>query len=167
MLRRCALFMSVLASLHFAVAAVSAADTTPEQNKAIVRTTYAEVFNAGNLELLKTIVAADAVDHQLIPEKPEPQRILDNVAYFLQTFRVAFPDMKVEVLDMIAEGDRVVARCRMTGTHQGEFMGLAATGRTIAVEFIDIIRFADGRVVEHWGLSDDAALLRQLGADAK
>jgi predicted ester cyclase len=76
----------------------------------------------------------------------------------------AFPDLHMVPEDVIASGDKAVARVRMTGTHKGEFMGMSATGKRIEVKLIDIICFEDdGRVREHWGAFDHLAMLQQLG----
>jgi predicted ester cyclase len=77
----------------------------------------------------------------------------------------AFPDLRMVPEDVIASGDKVVARVRVTGTHNGAFMGMSPTGRRVEVQLIDIIRFgADGRAREHWGVSDQLAMMQQLGA---
>jgi steroid delta-isomerase-like uncharacterized protein len=77
--------------------------------------------------------------------------------------RAAFPDLRVEINDLIAEGDKVVARNTVTGTHRGEFMGIPPTGRRVAYDEIFVVRFADGRIAETWGVVDLASLMRQLG----
>ena len=77
----------------------------------------------------------------------------------------AFPDLAMTVEDVVDGGDKVVARVRFTGTHQGELMGMPATGRTVNVAVIDIMRFGDdGLVHEHWGVFDALGMMRQLGA---
>jgi steroid delta-isomerase-like uncharacterized protein len=81
-----------------------------------------------------------------------------------QMFHTAFPDLQVTIQDILADGDKVVAREQWTGTHQGEFMGMPATGKQVAFNVIDIVRFAEGKLVEHWAVSDTLALLTQLGA---
>ena len=76
--------------------------------------------------------------------------------------QAAFPDGRLEVEDMIAEDDKVFVRARMTGTHQGEFIGLFPTGRSIKVGVADYMRFKEGMVVEHWGVTDTGAMTQQL-----
>ena len=78
-------------------------------------------------------------------------------------FRNGFPDLAVSDVDLIAEGDKVVMRHVTTGTHQGDFMGIAATGRRISVNEIHIVRLADGKIVEHWGVEDNLGMMQQLG----
>jgi len=76
----------------------------------------------------------------------------------------AFPDMQIDAQDVIASGDKVVVRARYTGTHRGEFMGMPATGKSVNVQLIDILRLdADGLVHEHWGVMDALAMMQQLG----
>ena len=80
-------------------------------------------------------------------------------------YRAAFPDLRMEAEDVIASGDKVVARVRATATHQGEFMGRPSTGKRLDVQVIDIRRFGeDGLVQEHWGLFDALGMMQQLGA---
>jgi steroid delta-isomerase-like uncharacterized protein len=157
----------VLLSLHFGLATARGDNTTVDQNKALVRAVYDEVFNAGKTDQLEKYITPTAVEHQLMPGQTAPQNVIANLKVFVAAFRTAFPDLKVQVLDIIGEGDKVVARCLMTGTQKGEFMGLPPSNKPIAVEFIDILRFEQGKCVEHWGLSDDAKLMQQLGAPAK
>jgi hypothetical protein len=73
------------------------------------------------------------------------------------------PDIHTEINELIAEGDKVVARCTMTGTHTGDFFGIPASGKRISVNVVYIVRIADRRIVEHWGLEDVDTLLKQLG----
>lgn len=80
-------------------------------------------------------------------------------------YRAAFPDLRMEPQDVLASGDKVVARARATGTNQGEFMGMPATGKSVDVQLIDIIRFGDdGLAREHWGVFDALGMMQQLGA---
>ena len=78
-------------------------------------------------------------------------------------FRTAFPDLQVTVDDLIAEGDKVVARITAKGTHKGEFMGTPATNKQISMQEIHICRIAGGKIVEHWGLEDSLGMMQQLG----
>jgi predicted ester cyclase len=75
----------------------------------------------------------------------------------------AFPDFQATLENLIAEDDRVVVHMLWTGTHQGEFMGIPPTGRRMSINVIDILRVADGKFVEHWGVSDMMGLMQQLG----
>jgi predicted ester cyclase len=130
-----------------------------EENKAIARRIF-EVFNTGNLALADELVAADVIDHQ------PPPGIESGLAGFKQLvlmLRAGFPDLHVTVEDIIAEGDKVVGRTTIRGSHTGEFMGMAPTGKQFTMQAIDVMRFAGGKAVEHWGNQDDLGMMQQLG----
>ena len=131
-----------------------------EQNKAAQRRLYEEVFNKGNLSVIDEVVSPDIVDHNPGPGVP-PTR--EGFKQFVSTNRAAFPDIRIEVNDILAEGEKVVARFTMRGTHRGELMGIAPTGKQVTVSGIDILRWEGGKAVEHWGNMDDLGLLQQLG----
>ena len=130
-----------------------------EENKAMTRRIF-EVFNTGNLALADELIATNVVDHQA-PPGIEPG--LAGFKQIVTMFRTAFPDIQMTIEDIIAEGDKVVTRSTMRGTHQGEFMGIPPTGKQFTATAIDIVRFAGGKGVEHWGNSDDLGMLQQLG----
>ncbi len=132
-----------------------------EENKAILRRGYEEIHNKGNLAAVDELIATNFVDHDPLNAglPPGPQGVKEGFAML----RAAFPDLHVTVEDMIAEGDKVVARLTMRGTHKGELMGIPATGKQIAVAVIDIIRFAGGKGVEHWNVIDNLGMMQQLG----
>jgi len=131
-----------------------------EGNKALMRQIY-DVINTGDVDRADELLAEDMVEHEEFPGL-DPGR--EGFKQFVRTFRSAFPDLRFEIEDMIAEGDRVAARVTMTGTHEGEFMGMPATGKQIRVSSIDIGRFENGKGVEHWGATDTMAMMQQLGA---
>ena len=130
-----------------------------EENKTIMRRIF-EVFNTGNLAVADEVIAADVVDHQA-PPGVAPGRA--GFKQLITMFRTAFPDIQMTIEEIIAEGDRVVARSTMRGTHRGEFMGIPPTGKQFTVTSIDIVHIAGGQGVEHWGNSDDLGMLQQLG----
>jgi len=132
-----------------------------EQNKALMRRFYDEVVNGGNLNIVDELASPDFVDHEAFPGLAVGR---EGVKQFFSMLRTAFPDLRMNVDDLIAEGEKAVARATMTGTHQGEFAGVAATGKTVSVSTIDIVRFADGKLAEHWGVTDTASMMEQLGA---
>ena len=118
--------------------------------------------NEGNLDGFVDMLADDFVEHQVLGGFPPTK---DGVRQFFEAFVSGFPDLRMDVQDIIASGDKVVARVRMTGTNQGEFMGMPATGKSIDLEAIDIVRFReDGKAVEHWGAMDGMEMMEQLGA---
>ena len=81
----------------------------------------------------------------------------------MDLLRAAFPDLHMTADEMIAERDKVVTRGTVSGTHQGEFMGIPPTNKSLEVQFMDIIKFHDGKATEHWGLTDQGAMMEQLG----
>ena len=121
--------------------------------------------NTGDMALIsKTIdevAEANALIRTPLPIEATGAELLKEVFARLQR---AFPDLHVAVEDLIAEGDKVVARNTVTGTHQGEYMGLPPTGKSITYNEIFIVRLADGRVAETWGVVDVLSQMRQLGA---
>lgn len=131
-----------------------------EENIAIMRQIYDEVITKGNIDLIDELMSADFVEFAELPGIP-PTR--EGVKMFMTAVNNAFPDFTADVADIFASGDKVVARGRFTGTHNGEFMDLPATGNPVSVEFIDIIEFRDSKAVAHWGLMDTMALMEQLG----
>lgn len=132
-----------------------------ETNKSTARRVVEELFNNKNYDVIDELFAPDFVEHEEIPGV-EPGR--EGVRQASQMFHAAFPDLQVVTQDVLADGDKVVVREQWTGTHQGEFMGMPATGNQVAFDVIDILRLAEGKLVEHWAVSDMLALLTQLGA---
>jgi steroid delta-isomerase-like uncharacterized protein len=125
-----------------------------------MRSSY-ERINAGDLAGFGGVVADDFVEHEGGPDLPPTK---EGTLEFFRLLLVAFPDLRMDVEDLIASEDKTVARVRVTATHQGEFMGVPATGKRVEVQLIDIMRFDDaGLVCEHWGVTDMLSLMQQLG----
>ncbi len=122
---------------------------------------FYELVNAGDVDGFMELVADDFVDHEEFPGLPNTK---DGVRQFFEMMRGAFPDLRMEAHDIVAEGDLVAVRMTMTGTHEGEIMGIAPTGRRIEVPGMDMVRIRDGKAVEHWGVTDNLAMMQQLGA---
>lgn len=121
-----------------------------------------DLINAGDIDGFGDLVADDFVEHE---ETPGFEPTKEGVKQLFHMYRAAFPDLRMEAEDVLPSGDKVVARVRATGTHQGEFLGLPASGKSADVELIDIIRFGDdGLAHEHWGVLDALGLMQQLGA---
>jgi steroid delta-isomerase-like uncharacterized protein len=119
-------------------------------------------MNAGDVEGFVAQLADDFVEHEELPPFPPTK---EGVRAFFEMFRAAFPDLRMHAEDLLTDGDKVVARVRFTGTHEGEFMGMPATGKSIGVEAIDIVRFGDdGLARDHWGVMDAMGMMQQLGA---
>ncbi len=132
-----------------------------EENKALLRRYTDEVVNKGNLDAADEMVAPGYVHHQ--PPNPD-QHGIDRFKQLVVDLRTAFPDIHVAIDDQIAEGDRVATRITIRGTHLGEFLGVAPTGRKVEMKGIAIDRCSDGKIVEGWECSDALGLMRQLGA---
>jgi len=133
-----------------------------EENKAIARRFFEEVWNNGNLAVADELLAPNIIFH--LPGKSEGV-IGDRESYkqVVRRNRTAFPDLQEEIEDIIAEGDRVVARWLWQGTHQGEWHGYTPTGKKFTYGGITILRIADGKIVEDWFYSELLGLQQQLG----
>jgi steroid delta-isomerase-like uncharacterized protein len=131
-----------------------------EENKALVRRFVDEVQSAGNTDAIDEICSPEFVNHSAPPGVPSN---CEGVKQLTAMFRQAFPDSYFTVEDMMAEGDKVATRKTFHGTHQDEFMGIPPTGRRVNMGLIDIVRIADGRVVEHWSMGDNLGMMQQLG----
>ena len=128
---------------------------------AAIRRMY-DLINAGDIDGFGDALADDFVDHEELPGLAPTK---DGVMAFFRMYIAAFPDLRMNPEDVIANGDKAVARVRATGTHQGEFMGMPPTGKHVNVQLVDIIRFGDdGLAREHWGVFDQMAMMQQLGA---
>lgn len=127
---------------------------------ATVRRIY-DLITAGDIDRFVDLMASDFVEHEQLPGL-EPTK--EGVLTFFRLQRAAFPDMRMEVQDIIASGNKVAIRVRYTGTHTGDFMGMPATGRRIDVQLIDIMGMGDdGLVHQHWGVMDQMTMMQQLG----
>ena len=133
-----------------------------EAHKVLAMRMYNEVISQGDLAALDDMIHDDFVEHEEMPGLPTDK---SAPAAFVTMFRSAFPDLQASVEDILQDGDKLVVRARMSGTHKGEFMGMPATGKRIDVRLIDILRFGDdGLAHEHWGVIDSLTMMQQLGA---
>jgi steroid delta-isomerase-like uncharacterized protein len=125
-----------------------------------MRKTY-ELINAGDIAGFGDLLADDFVERQGGSGVPPTK---EGTMEWFHAIRAAFPDFVMTVEDLIADGDKTVARVAVTGTHQGEFLSMPPTGRRAEIQLIDIMRFdSAGLVIEHWGVADMLSLLQQLG----
>ncbi len=123
---------------------------------------FFELVNSGDIDAFVDVFAEDFVEHEAMPGMP-PDR--EGTMQLFKMMRAAFPDMKWDAQDILVDGDKAVARVQFTGTNDGEFMGMPATGQSVSIQAIDIVRFGeDGLAHEHWGVLDQMALMTQLGA---
>lgn len=134
----------------------------PTDNKSIVRRLYEEVWNQRNLEVAKELIAPshavqlfDAADSGVGPEA-----YARNVVQFVR----AFPDLKFKVMDVVAEDEKVVALWNISGSHRGEFRGIAPTGKKVSVDGITISQLADGKIMDSYVSLDLWSMMQQLDA---
>lgn len=128
-----------------------------ESNKQLIRK-YVETWNRGDVQALAEFWAPTMIHHT----RGQSQTV-DEVKQVLSDFAKAFPDLRFELLDIIAEGDRVVTRMQAHATQIGAYMGMPATGKRIDCGVFGIARVSDGKIQEHWGVTDELAIAAQLG----
>ena len=160
MLRRL-IFSLVVAACLLSLYTPASADDMEDANMVLMKKFYKEVVNMGKVDLMDQLCAADFIEHEEIPGF-EPNR--EGVKKMFKAYRAAFPDLKFEVNMMFAKGDKVVTYITMSGTQKGPFMDMPASGKKFSAKGIDILRFKDGKAVEHWGVTDTMAMMQQLGA---
>ena len=129
-----------------------------EENKDLVRRYIEECWNRHNIDATDELVSPDYLNHAASPEN---QRA--GAKYSLNWLFSVFPDHRFDIEDAAAEGDTVAVRGTMGGTHEGDLMGIAPTGKRVAVQQTHWFRVADGKVAEHWAVRDDLGMMRQLG----
>lgn len=131
-----------------------------EQNKAIVRRYLEEAWNKRNVGIIDELMAPTYARYVSASAAPLNR---EGLKQRITTFHRALPDLRLTIDDMIAEKDEVVFRITIRGTHQGELMGVPPTGKQVTMTAIDIARFEDGKIVEHWGQMDALGLMEQIG----
>ena len=131
-----------------------------EENKATMRR-YFGVFEQGNTELLDELLAPEYVNRS--PATPDLPTGPEGVKGVVTMFRSGMPDLRVVIEEMIAEGDKVATRYTLEGTHEGELFGVPPTGRRLSVGSISVERVSEGKIREHWRISDDLGMMQQLG----
>jgi steroid delta-isomerase-like uncharacterized protein len=131
-----------------------------ETNLALVRR-YQAIYNSNHLDALSEVLAPNFQPHTMAPGVPAS---LEGYKAFHQGTLASYPDFHVAVEDLFGDGDKVVMRFTITGTHEGDFLGIPPTGKKINVSGISIFRLANGQIVEHWGEEDVLGWMQQLGA---
>jgi steroid delta-isomerase-like uncharacterized protein len=131
-----------------------------EENKEIVRQFWG-VWEEGNLGLVDELVGLDYVNHSPgMPNQPEGP---EGIKAVVSMFRAGMPDLRVVIEDVIAEGDKVMMRYRIEGTHEGELFGVPPTGRRVSIESITVERVSGRKIREHWRVTDTLDMMQQLG----
>ncbi|MEP6936746.1 MAG: ester cyclase [Chthoniobacterales bacterium] len=123
---------------------------------------FGKAVNNGKLYEFADLMTADVEDHDPAPDQGE---VPEGFVAFFTKFRTAFPDLEVAVDKMVADDENIAIAYTVTGTHDGPFLGLPATGKKIKARGMQIARFEDGRIAERWGSSDELGILKQLGAN--
>ncbi|MEV4262459.1 ester cyclase [Kribbella sp. NPDC049584] len=131
-----------------------------ERNKAVIRRFVEEVQNGKDFHVYDELNDPEFVNLSSPPGVPADR---EGGKVFLQAFAEAYPDATFTIDDMIAEGDQVVTKKTMSGTNTGDFAGVPATGRRVTLQYLDIMRVRDGRIVQHWNILDQLSWLTQLG----
>jgi steroid delta-isomerase-like uncharacterized protein len=129
-------------------------------NKQIYKQYIEEFLQKGDIAAADRFIANDVVTHDGMPGQADG---LEGVKQTFKVLRTAFPNLHVQVEDIIAEGDKVVGRFVVSGTHTGDFMGMPATSKTFTYDEIVIVRFKNGKIVEHWAEMDSMGMMQQLG----
>jgi predicted ester cyclase len=131
-----------------------------DELKAKARRIWEEIFPSGDVDGLAEVLAEDGIDHGARPEEPQG---LAGAQQTMLWLRSVFSEQRWEIRQVVGEGDIVVVYCTLHGRHTGDLMGIPPTNREVAQDYVHIVRFRDGKVVEHWGVRDDLGLMRQLG----
>jgi steroid delta-isomerase-like uncharacterized protein len=127
----------------------------------LIQRFYEEVLSNGNTEVIGDLVTEDVVDHEPFPGQPDG---IEGVRQFAAMMAAAFSDVKATLGPSLESGDLASAQVTITGRHTGEFMGVPASDKQFEIEAIDMIRIEDGKCAEHWGVTDNMALMQQIGA---
>ena len=136
------------------------ANAAAEANKAATRHFMEAGIAGGDSTMVDSLIAMNFVEHQTFPGLP-PDR--NGLKMFIVQWHAAFPDLKIEVHDMIADSNEVWVHSTMSGTMTGPLMGMKPTGKSFQSEVFDLVRIEDGKAVEHWGAQDTGAMMMQLG----
>lgn len=132
-----------------------------EENKKLVREFVEVCQSQHQMERMSEFISTELVNHNPLPGYPPT---FEGAKATNEAGIKAFPDMKVIIHDMFAEGDKVSTYKTVVGTHQSEYMGIPATGKKVEIAIMDVFRVADGKLVEHWAIADSMSLMMQLGA---
>lgn len=133
----------------------------PEELKVLMKLFFEDIWNKGNISALEVFLEPDFMYHN--PIFPETGNGIEGYRQIVTTLRAAFPDMQWIVEDVLADGDKVVTRWTMHGTHTGTYLGIPPTGKTVKFSGISINRFVGGRIAEQWVVSDALGFLLQEG----
>ncbi len=153
----------LLGAVALGILGASPAEANVKKNKELCKKFYEQVVNQGKMEMFDELIAEDFIEHEEMPGLASGR---EGVRQFFTMLRGAFPDIKMDIKFMVAEGDLVSIYLEMSGTHKGEFMGMPASGNTFTTGVVDIVRIKRGKAVEHWGVTDVMRMMHQLQGGA-
>lgn len=131
-----------------------------EHNRRLMTSYFEQVWNLGQVDVLDDLLAVDYINHS--PSTPNPRPGPADLKPIVRMMRAGIPDLHYEILDMVVAPDKVAVYVRLTGTHSGELFGMPASHRKIEVRQMQVEWIRDGRIWQHWRMTDEAALLRQI-----
>ncbi len=131
-----------------------------EHNKWLCTHLKEEVFNRGNFDVVDALVAPDFCNHEMGADAPRGPEAFTAPARWLRT---TFPDLHAVLHEVVVEGDGKVGRLTLSGTHQGDYLGVAGSGQSFLVQHLHMYRVRDGKLAEHWACRDDLGQLTRLG----
>ena len=134
-----------------------------EENKEVLRRWFEEVWNNGRADVIEELFDENGIAHGLSDDPSKPIKGPRDYRPFYTIFREAFPNLKIVIEDMVAEGDRVAARCSARGKHEGELRGRAATQAPVEFTGMTIVRIENGKIVEAWNNFDFMTMYKQTG----
>lgn len=135
--------------------------TAEDKNKQIIQTYFNEVWNNGKVDVLDELLSTDYINHT--PSTPNPLKGAIGLKPIAMAIRKGFPDLHYEIKEIIATKDGVVARVVMTGTQTDTLFGIPPTGKRIEVNQINIEKIENGKITEHWRVTDELTMMKQLG----
>jgi predicted ester cyclase len=131
-----------------------------EDLKVTARRTWEEIFPACDVDALAEVIALESIEHGA---RPDERQGFEGAKETMLWLGRVFSDQRWEIHQVVGEGDTVVVFCTYHGRQTGELMGMPPTGREVAYDYVHIVRYRDGKAVEHWGVRDEMTLMRQLG----
>ncbi|WP_316806249.1 ester cyclase [Pedobacter agri] len=134
-------------------------DNQVEKNKAICKVFFDELFNQANLDAIDQFVDSGVKVHKTFPWQREGTKAFYDT---VEVFKLGFPDLKVKFDDILGDGDKVMCKFTVSGTHKETFLNIAATGKQIEYEEVNIVRFRDEKIIEHWVVADTYSLMKTL-----
>lgn len=134
-------------------------DNQVEKNKAICKVFFDELLNNANLDAITKFVDSGVKVHKTFPWQREGEKAFYDI---VEVFKLGFPDLKIKFDDILGDGDKVMCKFTVTGTHKESFLNIPATGKKIEYEEVNIVRLRDEKIIEHWALADIYSLMQKL-----